>query len=66
MRLSLAHPRRVLAVVLVLTAVVGLGALRLEVDTDPENSLPADHPVRVRNEALRSDFGSPPTVQVLP
>jgi predicted RND superfamily exporter protein len=34
------------------------GMFRLQVDTDPENMLPSDHPVRVRNEDFANTFGN--------
>ena len=32
--------------------------LRVDVDTDPENMLPSDDPVRVLNRSIQSDFGT--------
>ena len=32
--------------------------VRVDVDTDPENMLPHDDPVRVLNRSIQSDFGT--------
>ena len=53
-----------LALVLVAVVVSGLGFVRLQVDTDPENMVPADDPVRLRNAALATDLGVHPTIVV--
>ena len=44
----------VLVTVVLLAAIV----LRVDVDTDPENMLPSDDPVRVLNRSIQSDFGT--------
>ncbi len=55
---SMAAPRRVLAVVAGLTVVFLGSFVFVEIDTDPENMLAEDAPVRVENAELRSLFGS--------
>ena len=55
---AIARPRMVLWGALVLTLVLGALMAFVEVDTDPENMLPADHPVRVRNAEVRDTFGA--------
>lgn len=44
--------------VLALTVLFGILTVSIETDTDPENMLPGDDPVRVRNAELRDDFGT--------
>lgn len=61
---SIRHRRLVLWGTLVLTLVASLGFLRVEVDTDPENMLPTDDPVRVRNALMADEFGSTPLLVV--
>ena len=53
------RPRLVMLLTVLLT-VVFLAAivLRVDVDTDPENMLPSDDPVRVLNRSIQSDFGT--------
>ena len=53
------RPRLVMLLTVLLT-VVFLAAivLRVDVDTDPENMLPSDDPVRVLNRSIQADFGT--------
>lgn len=50
------RPRTVFAVTLLATVVAALLMLRVEVDTDPENMLPADQPDRVFHNQVEADF----------
>ena len=43
---------------LLITVLLGAQIVRIKTDTDPENMLPSDDPVRVRNEQLADEFGS--------
>jgi len=52
-----ARPRRVLAGALLLGALAGLGAMRLEVDTHTFNAFGADHPLRQAHERIEGAFG---------
>ena len=61
---STAKPKRVLAIVGVLTVVFLAAFVRVEIDTDPENMLPADSPARVINAELRETFGGAETIVV--
>lgn len=61
---SIRHPRAVSWLVVAAVLVASLGFLRLSVDTDPENMLPADDPVRVRNAVLADQLGVHPTIVV--
>lgn len=54
---SLREPRRVLVLAGLITVVLGSLFVRVEIDTDPENMLSADTPVRVANRELRDTFG---------
>ena len=49
---------------LVITVALGVQLLRVETDTDPENMLPADDPVRLRNAELSEQFGSTNSILV--
>ncbi|MEZ5246528.1 MAG: MMPL family transporter [Acidimicrobiales bacterium] len=53
---SMRHPRRVLAIAAIATLVLGGLFVRIRIDTDPENMLSSDAPVRVRNADLREQF----------
>jgi predicted RND superfamily exporter protein len=61
---ALRRPKAVMWSVALVTVVLALGSLRLDIDTDPENMLPGDEPVRVRNEQLREQFGTGPLLAV--
>jgi predicted RND superfamily exporter protein len=53
---SIHHPRLVLAIIGALTVLAGLQLPRIKIDTDPENMLPADEPVRVAHRAVKDAF----------
>ena len=50
--------------VLAATLFASIGFARLEVDTDPENMLPGDDPVRLLNAELEETFGAGPMIVV--
>jgi predicted RND superfamily exporter protein len=50
------HPRTVYAAVLVLTLALGALIPRIQIDTDPENMLPADQPERLFHRSVKADF----------
>ena len=52
------RPKTVLWAALLLTIVSAGLFVRLQVDTDPENMLPSDHPTRTANAELRARFGT--------
>ncbi|MFV1989806.1 MAG: RND family transporter [Acidimicrobiales bacterium] len=52
------HSGAVIVATLVAAVVFGALMLRVTTDTDPENMLPSDHPVRLLNQSLRDDFGA--------
>ena len=56
--LAMSQPRRVLVATGALTLVFLAMFVRVSVDTDPENMLPADNEVRVLNADLREAFGT--------
>ncbi|MEM9711973.1 MAG: MMPL family transporter, partial [Actinomycetota bacterium] len=62
--LGLDRPRRVLAVTGVLTMLLAGAMVFIEVDTDPENMLPGDHPVRVLNADIEERFAGNETIVV--
>ncbi len=55
---ALAAPKRVIALVLAGTVVMAGLFVFVQIDTDPENMLASDAPVRVRNAELRATFGT--------
>ncbi len=61
---STRRPKRVLFGALAITLVLLAAFVRVEVDTDPENMLPADAPARVINAELRETFGGAETIVV--
>lgn len=54
---SFDHPRLVLALCLAVTLLAGLAAVRIRIDTDPENMLEPDQPDRVVYDRMKRDFG---------
>ncbi|MBV1893660.1 MAG: hypothetical protein KUG57_06395, partial [Ilumatobacteraceae bacterium] len=56
--MSMRYPKRIVAIAAVLTAIFGVMFIRVTVDTDPENMLPADADVRVLNAEIRENFGT--------
>ena len=56
--LGIRRHKAVLLAALVITLVLGALMYRVEVDTDPENMLPSDDPVRVLNQSLKAEFGT--------
>ncbi|MEL7209510.1 MAG: MMPL family transporter, partial [Actinomycetota bacterium] len=54
----MARPRVVLWSAVLLAVLAGLLSLGVETDTDPENMLPPDHEVRVRNAEMRDTFSA--------
>ena len=54
--LGIRHPRAVLSIAALLTIVLGLLIIRIDTDTDPENMLPANDEVRLRNAELEARF----------
>ena len=55
---SMRWPKRVVAIAAVITVVLLAMFVRVQIDTDPESMLPADAPVRVLNEEIRTTFGT--------
>src|SRR4051812_18714251 len=56
-RFVVRHAWLVLLVSLALSALVSAGLVRLKVELDPENQLPADHPYIVIDKKIRKEFG---------
>lgn len=57
LRPSIAHPRWVLAVIALLTAVAISQLTKIQIDTDPENMLPENEEVRLVHSAIKEEFG---------
>ncbi len=55
---SLAHPKLIIGFIALITLVLGALILRVDVDTDPENMLASDNPVRVLNTSIKDEFGA--------
>ena len=56
--LAIDRPRFIIASALVIAVVLAALIVRVQIDTDPENMLPGDDPVRVLNDSVRDDFGT--------
>jgi len=56
--LAINRPRFIIASALVIAVVLAALIVRVQIDTDPENMLPGDDPVRVLNDSVRDDFGT--------
>ncbi|MFQ5873280.1 MAG: hypothetical protein ACE5JL_05715, partial [Dehalococcoidia bacterium] len=56
--LGLSRPKTVILGVILITLALGGLIVRVETDTDPENMLPSNDPVRVLNRSMREDFGT--------
>lgn len=63
--LSVAHPRSVIAVTVVVTLAFASRMPRIKVDTDPKHMLPSTSPVRLYNDQVEKDFALHPDVIVL-
>ncbi len=50
------HPRLVLTIIGLITVVAALQLPKIRIDTDPENMLPADEPVRVIHKNVEAAF----------
>ncbi len=53
---SISYPRRIVIFMIVLTVVLGAMISMVEVDTDPENMLAEDEPVRLFHNLTKKDF----------
>ncbi len=56
--LGIERPRLVIAVAAFITIVLAAATVLVQIDTDPENMLPGDDPVRLLNQSMREDFGT--------
>lgn len=56
--LSMERPKRVVLITVLLTVVFAAAFVRISIDTNPENMLAADAPVRLRNADMRETFGT--------
>ena len=50
------HPRLVMLGILIVTIIAGLQLPKIKIDTDPENMLPADEPVRIMHREVKEAF----------
>jgi predicted RND superfamily exporter protein len=50
------HPKLVIAILVLITVAAGLQLPKIKIDTDPENMLPADEPVRVVHRNVETAF----------
>ena len=55
---GLNKPKTVVIGALVITMILTALIMTAKIDTDPENMLPSDDPVRVLNHSIREDFGT--------
>jgi hydrophobe/amphiphile efflux-3 (HAE3) family protein len=58
LELALRRPKLVILGTILVSLALGALMVRVEIDTDPENMLPSDDPVRVLNRSMREDFGT--------
>ena len=56
------HSRQIIAVTLLATVALATNARHVNLDTDPEKFLNADHPTRIQYDAFKRDFGMDNTV----
>lgn len=56
-RFSTGHPLIVIGIILVITALFGYQLTGVKIDTDPENMLPSDEPVRIFHSEVKEEFG---------
>lgn len=54
---SVGRPKTVIALILVLTAIFAVQFPKIAIDTDPENMLREDEPIRVFHDKVKEDFG---------
>lgn len=55
--LSLKYPRTVIFLTIIVTAVLSFQFPKIKIDTDPENMLAKDEPVRVFHNQVKKEFG---------
>ena len=55
--LSIRHPWLVISIAVVITAIFAAQFPNITIDTDPENMLPADAPVRIFEHETKENFG---------
>jgi predicted RND superfamily exporter protein len=53
---SIKHPKLVMLAIAIVTVVAGLQLPKIQIDTDPENMLPEDEPVRVAHAEIKEAF----------
>jgi predicted RND superfamily exporter protein len=53
---SVDHPWWVIGIAVLITVFFGLQFPKIQIDTDPENMLPADEPIRVFYQQVKDDF----------
>lgn len=56
-KFSINHPLMVIGLVVLISAFFAFQLTDIRIDTDPENMLPEDEPVRLFNDAVKEDFG---------
>lgn len=56
-KFSTGHPLIVIGIIIVLTGFFAYQLTGIQIDTDPENMLPADEPVRVFHSQTKEEFG---------
>ncbi len=56
--LGVKRPRLVITSAVLITIILAAATVLVKIDTDPENMLPSDDPVRVLNQSIREDFGT--------
>ncbi|MCK5126229.1 MAG: MMPL family transporter [candidate division Zixibacteria bacterium] len=54
---STKHPLMVIGIIVILTGVFAFQLTGMQIDTDPENMLPVDEPVRIFHSQTKEEFG---------
>lgn len=63
-RLALGHPKKTIAMYLILTVILGLQLGGVRIDTDPENMLSESEPVRLSHSEIKREFALYDTIVV--
>ena len=59
------HPRKIIAVAVVIVLISGGGIFMLRVDTNLENFFPDKHPVRISSQIINESFGGSQNISIL-
>ncbi len=60
---SVDRPKLVVLLILIFTILLGIQFPKIKIDTDPENMLRKDEPVRIFHDKVKKDFGIEPVAR---